>query len=183
MQIETYEVTECGPQGAESEPEALALIESLGLEGQKTLVRGDGGDAARIPYERMNAEQVAVYRTLFPEETLVEKYARGPIPIRVLQVIAHGRELFGRLVVRSPASAALADPVLIGRNADGDYLLARWGEALEPFEKLRERATVALRQRIIARCQSEIAEAQATIAAPDAEVLKIMGGGWSRFAT
>ncbi len=182
MLIETYEVGEVDSNGSsEQEPEALRLIEELGLEGQKSLLCKTDEGTLRVPYEKMTREQLIVYTSIFPEHSRIERYSAGPIPVRILQVIAHGKELFERLEIWGP-QVTMPDPILVGILKNEHYLLARWGNALAPFAELKEKAINSLRERFVAKAQEEIASAQGLIANPDAEIYKYITGGWSHYA-
>lgn len=143
MQVETYEVVETDAVTGEPECEAdaLALIDKLDLEGQRELIRPAGGSAERIPYRRMNSQEQFVYRQLLPERAMLKTYRTAPIPLRVLQVAAHAVELFDNVQVWSTKNPA-KDPVLVGWNGSQHesnpeyFILARWGEVLEPFAEL-----------------------------------------------
>lgn len=145
MQIETYEIEEVPEQlnDEANKLEALELIEKLELDGQKNLFNKKKGNI--IPYQEMTSYEVKVYETIFPQKTEVKKYTYSPIPIRVLQVIAHAIELFPQLEIwhkrmKSP------DPILVGILNPKSYsekhyfLLARWGDALENFKILAKEA-------------------------------------------
>lgn len=149
MQIETYEIEEITGEAGQmaADAESIELAERLGLEGQKTLTKPE--TLTRIPYPKITALQRLVFTTLFPTKTTVESYSEGIIPLRVLQVVAYCREnhLYSRLEVWHPEPGKV-DPVLIGTNraseyhSGDDFLLARWGDSLQPFEKLIELAKV-----------------------------------------
>jgi hypothetical protein len=144
MQVETYEIEEVkgelGTMAADSE--AIELCQKLGLTGQLSLT--DEKTETRFPYPKLSAVQSTVFHALFPQETKLEEFSSGIIPLRVLQVAAFCKEqpLLKRLVIWHPEDIR-KDPILLGRTAEygGDYyLLARWGDALESFEKLQEKA-------------------------------------------
>lgn len=144
MQIETYEIEEVqgelGKMAADSE--AIELCQKLGLSGQLELA--DPNTDTRFPYPRLTAVQEVVFKALFPQETTLEKFNSGIIPLRVLQVAAFCKDqpMIKRLVVWHPQDVK-KDPVLLGSDSSygGPYfLLARWGDALQPFEKLQEMA-------------------------------------------
>lgn len=159
MQVETYEQTEVTSEGVqENDAECVKLIEQLGLNGQRLLILNDSGGPVIMPYRKVTAEEHLVYGLLFPSTTTVEEYALGPIPLRVLQVIAHARDLFAHLLVWHPQDVR-KDPVLVGLQSQHPYptsthkreesfLLARWGEALRPFSDLKKDAVVIARQRV-----------------------------------
>lgn len=189
MQIETYEIEEHTTEGRdpfEVDAEAQALIDTLGLEGQRELLRPskdpDVKTLTRIPYQIMTLQEVRVYEELYPEKSQVAKYRAGPIPLRVLQVIAHCQTLdFDRVEVWGPKTKD-PDPVLVGvlkkPGPDDHYLLARWGDALEPFERLHERAVESLTRRWKANAERVIAECRAFIEAPAGHVNKKLAGDW-----
>jgi hypothetical protein len=163
MLIETYEVLSLDVD-AEGHvinevvsEEALALIETLGLEGQQALVQrtatADGETVeTRIPYRQTTAEEKAIFATLFPIKTPIHKYKGDAIPLRALQVAAHARTYDLELYVLHPATNIRQDdPVLVGEakvapSASNGYqgremyLLARWGEALDDLDTLRAKA-------------------------------------------
>jgi len=152
MKIETFEQTEISGVNPKEEncEEAIQLIEKLGLIGQHEMVTKVDGQDMRCPYREMNIKELKVYECLFPVKTEIKNYKQGMIPLRVLQVAAHADSLgyFNGLYVWSERSRP-RDPLLVGlkkqQNSWGGtdhvfFILARWGEALESFEVLYERA-------------------------------------------
>lgn len=147
MQVQTYEVEPVDQneiQHLAAEGEALELIESLELEGQKSLVNEDTGTI--LPYRFITAQERFVFKTLFPQECKIQNYKDGPIPLRVLQVAAHVKSLkrddMTYLQVWYPRQG-IDDPVLIARPdyyKDPIYLIARWGQALLDFDELLAKA-------------------------------------------
>lgn len=183
MQVETYEVE---PQSTEiaslaADGEAAMLIEQLGLDGQRSLVNQKTGTVC--PYRLITAEEKAVFETLFPQKAAAKDYKSGPIPLRVLQCIAHVRELeradMAYLQVWYPKDGK-DDPVLVARSdyyTNPIYLIARWGLALLPFEKLREMAIekmTASAKAALSRARSEIEAASASV--EDRVRASILGG-------
>lgn len=173
VQVETFEQTETDETGAqESDPEALALIEKLGLRGQQTLV---SPAKTRCPYRQMNAIEMRVYVTLFPDRQDVQDYGKGPIPLRVLQIAAHAKEHFGRVEVWSETTQA-KDPVLVGVKtragrmngweSNDMFILARWGEALQPFAALVEAAKARLAERFAGAAKKAKVLAEQVLADP-----------------
>jgi hypothetical protein len=139
MQVETYEYHELAEETTEDVEQAKGLIDQLNLSGQKELLVKDG----RQPYPQATAEQLFVFQTLCPVEEKLNSYSRTTIPLRVLQVAAHAKDLFEELLVWDVAGAD-KDPVLVGANKNGwsktYFLLARWGEELEAWPILLKRA-------------------------------------------
>jgi hypothetical protein len=139
MQVETYECTELCEETAEDTSLATDLIEQLGLSGQQSLLTND----KRLPYPQATQEQLFVFQTLCPVEQKLRDYGRTTIPLRVLQVAAHAKDLFDALYVWDVAGVD-KDPVLVGAKGTTwqktYYLLARWGEELEAWSVLLKRA-------------------------------------------
>lgn len=147
MKVETFEiqeVTECGVEQAEL---AKELAEQLGLSGQQQFYNGE--HRTICPYRKMTAQEKVVYETLLPRKTELESYADSPIPIRVLQVAQHAKEAIQdcTLYVWHPANADDRDPLLVAIKKNPDityetwfYILARWGEELDEWTVLLERA-------------------------------------------
>ncbi len=180
MQIETYEVNETTSDGATDalDAEAVALCQRLGLKGQERLVsKAADVPESILPYQEMTAEELAVYEILFPEKDLVADYAAGPIPLRVLQVVAFAQERkwFDRIQVwHKRSGSAKEDPVLVGIIANAQhrtldrqrFMLARWGDALQPFAALVKQAAIIARAKILTgaeKARNDIATALATI--------------------
>lgn len=189
MEVETYEVLtlDVAPDGSlvneVVSEEALALIETLGLEGQRALVQVADVEGetveTRIPYRQTTAEEKSIFAALFPIKTPIEKYKGDAIPLRVLQVAAHARACGMALYVLHPATdIRLNDPVLVGEvkvpsaAANGftgleQYLLARWGDAVESLDVLREKAYPKVVESL--RSQARLAARKFTRVADDAE--------------
>lgn len=180
MEVETYEVLSLDVRADGTvfnetvDAEAIALVETLGLEGQKRWTQESNDTepvVTRVPYRRVEAREVVVFRTLFPQEIPIERYSAEPIPLRVLQVAAHAKDLGLELYVWCPNDSQVDDPVLIGKRKDPtaswrkeSLLLARWGRALLPFEELQEKA----KKIIISQARLAISSAKAEIASLEA---------------
>lgn len=194
MQVETYECSETASEPLEASEEAVSLIESLNLAGQLEMIRPDdkSGRETRSPYRRMTADEQFVYQLNCPIETPVEKYSASPIPLRVLQVLAHAKSIgmFKRFVVWDRESAAVPDPVLIGYAPSGEYtwldhrfILARWGEELETFSVLLKRAITTKREHLrdsLKRAGSQLAAETARVEAMDDSEI-IAAGATAKF--
>lgn len=145
MEVQTYEIEEpLEGTTPELEEKAKQLIDDLGLEGQKELIRPkEDGTEERIQYPEMTAQEIAVYEAIFPSKTPIGQYSAGILPVRVLQVIAHARSQFDEVHVWH-RRVQDPDPILVGKIKEGypgkRYLLARWGEALEDYSVLLEKA-------------------------------------------
>src|SRR6266850_7022476 len=138
MEIQTFEIEETvGGTTPEVEAQAIELVESLGLKGQRRLIMGTGEKAERFQYPEMTKVELAVYHEVFPSKTAIEEYDAGIIPVRIMQVAAHAKEYCDKVEVwhkkmRDP------DPLLVGLKGTSEYspnfkrfVLARWGDALK----------------------------------------------------
>jgi hypothetical protein len=174
MLVETYEQTEVDADGVvECEAEALELIEQLGLEGQqKLLSRKEGSDeTVRCPYRKMTSEEGFIYGRLLTKHVKLHEYAEGPIPVRVLQVAAHARDMFDHLYVWSTENADIKDPILIGIKGEAyngeRFLLARWGDELETLANLAVLACQDWRNECKAKLSDIISDATSRLAGVD----------------
>lgn len=177
MEIETYEVTETLSDGSQEDlqsEEYVALVEELGLEGQKTFITrraaGDDTVTERCPYRLATREELNVFRACFPARTELSEFDLSPVPLRVLQIAAHAQRVIPqpdgatlKLVVLHPEDSTLRDPVLLAEVREGYdtkyYLLARWGEALDDFETLRGIA----RKKLIASVKEQLSDIQSRV--------------------
>lgn len=166
MQVETYEIEDSKHSDASTmalDAEAAALVEALGLEGQKSLQNPE--TLTRCPYPVAEAEDVTLFRVLNGESCAPENYNLDPIPVRVLQVLQHAKSLdfFTHYQVWYPKRARVQDPVLVafrtwrppGRTWDttDTYILARWGKMLEPLDVLSKRAVEAAREKFLSQME------------------------------
>lgn len=162
MQVESFAVEEVVNARIEDVACARELARQLGLEGQERFY--EEGKPVN-PYRKATAKELLVYRTLFTQKTELERYSDGPVPLRVLQIAAHAKEVLGcTLIVLHPSNADIKDPVLIGEVGDWrdkkTYLLARWGDALEEFSVLAGYAVERLKK----KAMSDLVEAQEKLA-------------------
>lgn len=157
LQIETFECTETAEEPIELSEEAAELIERMGLTGQASFIKRDdkGSVESRCPYRLMTEEEISVYRTLCPSEVKIEKYDAAPIPVRVLQIAAHAKQVIPgvSLLVWDKEKNEVKDPVLVGCTGyewspDKTYILARWGEQLDTFATLFDMASKAVKGRL-----------------------------------
>ena len=148
MDVETFECQETMTEPIEASEEAIRLMEDMELSGQLSLVKPPTAEerGTRCPYRKIRADEIFVYRRLCPQETELSRFSECPIPLRVLQIAAHakGLEMFKEFWVWS-AQGQVKDPVLVAYTTDryhgGDcFILARWGDVLEAWPKLVEKA-------------------------------------------
>lgn len=171
MLVETYEVPEVAEQPVEVNTECSSLVEELELRGQEKFYNPEEPESADLfCYRKMTAQEKIVIEAICPKRTNIEKYADGPIPLRVLQVVAHVKELRkmemldekGFIVVYHPQNADDPDPYLIYREGleyspRSFYLLARWGDELDNWNILKDKA----KKIITAKLEKKFAEMKA----------------------
>jgi hypothetical protein len=165
MQVETYECETVPTEDCTDE--ARMLAEQLGAQGQGVFYQKDRPVAA---YRKMTPEEFAVYKLLFPHKESIEKFSASPIPLRVLQVGAHAKELLTGTLIVWHQGVGKDDPILTlregGEYGGTYYLLARWGTALEEFSVLREQAITQFTlqcKNALLKCKTEIDAAIASI--------------------
>lgn len=170
MNIETYEVCEESDMTPEADEEALAIIEELGLEGQRALFQPrDDGELNRNPYRTLTDEEARIYGALLPDHQTLADFSASPIPVRVLQVAAHAKQFFKHLEVWHKHGTP--DPLLIGRvehSYGTPYILARWGDDLKSLASMRGEAGAIIKARALAAQRKVLAEVQGAISAIEA---------------
>lgn len=183
MVVETYEVDEVKQATVEQDLEAKEIVEALGLEGQAKLYNPQAQDSGEraFPYRKMTAQEKWVYELLLPAKTKLKNYEDGAIPLRVLQVAAHASKLIeGRgaectLFVWHPKSADYKDPLLVLREG-GDWtaqkfwILAHWGEELEEFGVLANKAKEIYRTKCLAKLEECKQQIEVWMRSADAKV-------------
>lgn len=181
MQIETYELEEQG-SGADAvvEAEAMEIAQKLGLEGQLSLTKPKEDGGVRFQYPEMTAQELAVYKAVFPARTDIKRYDGGVIPVRVLQVAAHALEFCDSVEVWHKKYPD-PDPVLVGRigpdySPKKTFRLARWGEALKDFSELMKEAEEIIRAQTKEKLEDAIAEAKERLGRLDSLVAKKLRG-------
>jgi len=159
LKVETFEVTEVMEDGkvaeVECSNEVKKLIDSMDLKGQKNFIQDtkDKEGVQVVPYRKMTSDEEFVYKQLCPEFCDFEEYSESIMPVRVLQIAAHCYEtkFFDEgLVVWHRTNADIKDPVLVGQRKKGykteQFILARWGEELEEFSILKDKAISVWRE-------------------------------------
>lgn len=151
--VESYALPELESASLPEDIEGrLALINKLGLQGQKTLI--ENGRPTRR-FRLITSVEHIVFSNLFPRASKLADFSDESVPLSVLSLVESALEqgLF-RPTVWSPARAGDPDPVLV-MFADSRpyfdnecYLIARWGHPLLSFEALtdlwRKQATASL---------------------------------------
>ncbi len=138
--------------------------EALGLSDQLALA---ATDKSPIPFEAMNEVSLRVYSTLCPEMRDYKKYNRTTIPLEVLALIhlSVNEGYFKSVEIWYDDKAP--DPLAVGfTQAKGEYshrdnfLIARWGDMLRPFEELKSLALTRYTHASRLSLQSKISDLQ-----------------------
>lgn len=148
----------------EADEEAMALIASLGLRTHST--------GERIAYPKPTKEQATVIRILFPTMTKLADYDAGIIPLRVLKEIRSYRAEHPahHLYIAHDTPVVVADPVLIAIegyewntfDSNAWRLIARWGTALDSWEKLYSLAIAKQHKAIVATLEDVLSRYKAS---------------------
>lgn len=168
MEVEMFDVTETNAAGvADCSEEQKQLIEKLGLRGQ-TSIFDSSKDGSAKPYRQMTQVEFFVYSRCFPRTVKLEDFNDHVIPLRVLQAAALCKERgwFEQLWVMMQ-EVGKDDPVLVGSSSrhsisDG-HLIARWGDALLPFDQLAKQARARFRDEVQANANEQISKIQQQI--------------------
>ena len=176
MLVETFEQTESLPNGeTEGNEEAVRLIEELDLRGQKEFIHPQTKE--RTPYREMTRKESRVYETLFPQRMKISEYRVSFIPLRILRVAAHAKNLGCYIEIEIWGGVTKpTDPILVGvvqgaQNWEKTYhILARWGEALASFEELFVRAIKVKRETVRFAAEKELGEVKNRLSSLDNDV-------------
>ena len=183
MEVETYEIESMQEvnQTTELSEEWIKIVDSCALEGQKDLIKKKEGteETSIIPFPELSEEQERIFAVLCPQRTDVKKFSRQPIPLRVLALVSlcYDKIYFPHFEVWSDKES---DPVLIGKSSNDwqakKYLIARWGNELDNFTKLKEKAFQKKRITTKATLEKEIAEKQSLLSYLDAAIIRWFEG-------
>lgn len=175
MKVETFECQETMTEPIECCEEAAKIIEEMGLIGQQELIQKQNEKpVSRCPYREIKADERFVYGQLCPERVELKNYQASPIPLRVLQIIAHAKslEMFAAFQVWC-AKGVIKDPVLVAykdnetwRASNIPFILARWGEELDEWTLLVPKALKIWKEKAVSeikKIKAKISQDLATI--------------------
>lgn len=126
-----------------NEDARLRLCQQLQLDAQVSLIQ-----AKHIPYRMMTKEHCEIWKNFLPA-TYSSAYGSWrsyrfdtiPLPVLEKMVEAQGSGYFRELQIWTPEEAQV-DPLCVGVDDLSNYYpIARWGESLLPFEKIRRLVT------------------------------------------
>lgn len=195
MNVETYEIQEVSEQTVDKNEECTKIMQELKLEGQEKFYSDDNQQEVSGPfcYRKMTAQEKVVIETVCPRKSKLKNYGEGPIPLRVLQVAAHVAELkkeeirdeLGILQIWHPENADDPDPYLIYRHgkeysSNAFFLLARWGDELDNWNVLKEKARKILRAKLEKKFVEIKSELEGSLACIDSKItLALETGNYS----
>jgi hypothetical protein len=136
--------------------------EELGLSKQIALANGD---KSPIPFEYMNTVSERVYATLCPSMEDYRQYHKTAIPLEVLSLIALSEKehYFERIEIWYDDKTP--DPIAVGyvkasEYSHKKYSIARWGDALVPFDELKEKAICVYRNSSLLNLKRKLSDTQ-----------------------
>lgn len=142
-----------------------AFTPAVEVEEEKT-----EGPSSVVPFRKMTAEMVRVYKEVCPEHDEVTSFNKEPIPLKALGAIALAvkEKYFKKIEVWH--SDHDPDPLVVGflphPNKEytwmdgGVYLLAQWGPEIEAYADARKRAMASWTERAKAAVKAEISRLQ-----------------------
>ena len=119
----------------------------------------------KLEFALFTKEQAGVYGVLCPTHLSFapDKILEAPMPIRVLDIVKliQVEPKFYQYEIWHAERFEIKDPILLGREKDPEnpqynwydrfYFIARWGDELAPFAKLKEKAIDFIKTHSIAK--------------------------------
>lgn len=153
-----------------------ALVDALGLDGQKKLV--EVPQSGPVPFMYINAALRAQLKILCPREFKLDAYDLTPIPVVILGLVKQAKDAKWFDEMQVWADDKSPDPVLIGIREKAQYLIGRWGAEDHPFEKLREMAKARWIRDTRAMLNLKIEEAKSNLAHIEDKAELQVSGQW-----
>jgi hypothetical protein len=139
MQIETYEQAETLTLTDEESAEFKRITDELGLLKQQAFI----GAVAVNPFRGIRTDEKRVYSELLTKREEFSRFDNEASPLRVLKIAEMCIKNGWFRLLQVWYDDGVKDPLLVGFAGDSysePYILARWGDELENFEILRQRA-------------------------------------------
>lgn len=171
MQVQELYDVEVENQAPDYNAEAVKILEELGLTAQLDLYKKNDETKQHepsFPFTIASNEQLFVYKSHFPKTVPLEEY-NELMPFRVLEILKLAKESnkFTFFQVWTTGSGSYRnDPVLVGVITEGEgwstvakfYLLACWGDALESYAVLKQKAVDKFKLREMDKIAESILE-------------------------
>lgn len=162
MMFESFEETELQYATGDESECRLALVNKLGLKGQKIET-----GVPLITFPKMTLDQHVIFSFFCPKETELATYSESPVPLRVLEIADKAMGQGVKCLTVWHPEVVRTDPILVGRDNDDRYkattlfLLARWGAELDEWPALltKFRHAASARVKAVAREAAALAEA------------------------
>lgn len=161
MIVEVYEQQQTEEEAEAENEERRELIQALGLKVK---------EIPAIPFPEMSESDARIWSEILPFQANVVDYT-GYIPTKVLRTFKAFRDEFDKIQIWSDRAG---DPILVGIKSSNKFLMARWGEALESFELLKEKAVAMWKAKRKADCERFIASI-------DRDALQHFSGHWVEY--
>jgi NADH dehydrogenase/NADH:ubiquinone oxidoreductase subunit G len=148
MEIEVLEQTEVTVDGVESTSTQAILAAELGMT-----------QGAKFPFRVMKSDELWAYKQVMESQQDYKKFDSEYVPLRILEIIKKYKDSFNEIQIWSVESHEVKDPILVGIKEPAQYskvyyLLARWGDALVPFEQILAKAVKSRREELKNELQS-----------------------------
>jgi hypothetical protein len=161
----------------EAAGEWTAMVNDLGLEGQKKLLTKaqEGEMASPIPYLWMNSRLRKVFKTLCPTNQNIDEYDKMPIPILILGHVKQCQMKGWFKAIEVWYDDEKPDPVVVGiankkQEEETAYLIGRWGAEDKSLEALSFEAAERRKAHLIHEANEKLSEVQKVLENPDKEV-------------
>ena len=135
----------------------------------------------KLDFSLFTKEQAGVYGVICPHRDVIdqEKILEYPLPDRVKDLVKliQVNPIYHKYEVWHSDAYEIKDPILVGRVCDPKnptyswndkyYLISRWGEELQPFNELKNKAIAFIKEHSIAEALKLKAMVNAFLENPD----------------
>ena len=144
MQVQTYLINTNEEVQEAEDQERQELIQKLEIIDEESSVSA--------PFKEMSQGEYRCYVQVLPFSTKWKEY-RGFIPTPALRLIEQFRDQFTEIYILSDNQN---DPILYGKIKESMFLMAKWGNMIEPFESVKTRAKEIWKLKYKAECLEKI---------------------------
>lgn len=158
-------------------------VESLGLAGQlKLMQNASNSSASPNPFTPMNTVMQRVYETLCPSKMNYKDYDKSAIPVEVLDLIALAEREGYFVDIKIWYDDKTPDPIAVGYGSHQyefmrpKFLIAKWGDVIEPFDQLLLRARKIFFKQRKAELQNKMIESKQKLESIQVDVVRYFQG-------
>lgn len=170
----------------EASSEWAAMVDDLGLKGQKKLltVPKENVAASPIPYLWMNAKTFHSFKTLCPMKQDIEAYDKMPVPVLILGHVKQCQMKGWFKQIEVWYDDEKPDPVVVGltdikAEERNTYLIGRWAAEDRSLEALAAMAFEKRKAQLTTKLREKIAECEAALVAIDSSVATLLSGDYT----